>query len=371
MITAPVLAGVFQRQFLSNSLEAWITASVTTAVVFVVLFALRWVLVSRLGALAARTSNHVDDMVVDMIAHTRTKALFALAFIAGFRSLELGHADTYLAPAAKLILLWQVAVWGSSAVAFWVRHHLKARTSMTERGGVAMINAIGIAAKVVLWILIVITAFHSVLSIDVTPWITGLGVSGIAIALAVQNILGDLLAALAIVFDKPFDVGDTIGVDTITGTVEHIGLKTTRIRSITGEQIIIGNGDMLKSRLRNFRRMYQRRALFNLDVTFDTPSASLAKLPKIIEQIVNAQPGVKFERSHIASFGESAIRIETVYYVLDPDYKKYMDVQQAINLAVLERFGAERVKFAFPSRTVYSATVDAATTTAAATTVRS
>jgi small-conductance mechanosensitive channel len=128
---------------------------------------------------------------------------------------------------------------------------------------------------------------------------------------------------------------------------------------------------MLKSRLRNFRRMYQRRALFNLDVTFDTPSASLAKLPKIIEQIVNAQPGVKFERSHIASFGESAIRIETVYYVLDPDYKKYMDVQQAINLAVLERFGAERVKFAFPSRTVYSATVDAATTTAAATTVSS
>jgi small-conductance mechanosensitive channel len=284
-----------------------------------------------------------------MIAHTRTGAPSRLPSWRDSGRSNLAHVGQFFGPVAKLILPGSRGL-GQQRIAFWARHHLKARTSITERGGVAMINAIGLAAKVVLWILIIITAFHSVLSIDVTPWITGLGVSGIAVALAVQNILGDLLAALAIVFDKPFDVGDTIGVDSITGTVEHIGLKTTRIRSITGEQIIIGNGDLLKSRLRNFRRMYQRRALFNLDVTFDTPSASLAKLPRMIEQIVTAQPGVKFERSHIASFGESAIRIETVYYVLDPDYKKYMDAQQAINLAVLDRFGAERVKFAFPSR---------------------
>jgi small-conductance mechanosensitive channel len=192
-----------------------------------------------------------------------------------------------------------------------------------------------------------------VFGIAITPLITGLGVSGIAVALAVQNILGDLLAALAIVFDKPFDVGDTIGVDNITGTVEHIGLKTTRIRSVSGEQIIIGNGDLLKSRLRNFRRMYQRRVLFNLDVPYDTPTEVLATLPKIVEEIVMAQSPVKFDRSHVASFGESAIRIETVYFVLDPDYKKYMEVQQAINLEVLRRFATKNVKFAFPSRTVY------------------
>jgi small-conductance mechanosensitive channel len=359
MIVPAPIADVLHREFLSNSLQAWITASLTTAIVFLVLIGARWLFVSRLAVIAERTINQIDDMVVDMIRSTRTWVLFAFAVIAGFGSLKLAHVDQFFHPVAQLILLWQIALWGTGAVSFWVKHHLKARTSITERGGVAMINAIGVAAKVVLWILIIITAFHAVLAIDVTPWITGLGVSGIAVALAVQNILGDLLAALAIVFDKPFDVGDTIGVDQITGTVEHIGLKTTRIRSITGEQIIIGNGDLLKSRLRNYRRMYQRRALFNLDVTFDTPSDSLAKLPGIIEQIVRAQSPVKFERSHIATFGESAIRIETVYYVLDPDYKKYLDVQQAINLAVLERFGKERVKFAFPSRTVYSSAVTA------------
>ena len=359
MIVPAPLSELLRRECLSNSLQAWLTAAITTAVLFVVLYLARRLLVSRLGALASRTTNYVDDMLVDVIGHTRKWVLFALSFIMGFGPLHIPHVDQFFSPLAKLVLLWQVAIWGAAAIGFWVKHHLDLRTSVTERGGVAMINAMGIAAKVVLWILIIITAFHSVLAIDVTPWITGLGVSGIAVALAVQNILGDLLAALAIVFDKPFDVGDTIGVDAITGTVEHIGLKTTRIRSITGEQIIIGNGDLLKSRLRNFRRMYQRRALFNLDVTFDTPSDALTRLPKIIEEIVTKQSPVKFDRSHIATFGESAIRIETVYYVLDPDYKKYMDIQQAINVAVLERFGKERVKFAFPSRTVYSTALTA------------
>jgi small-conductance mechanosensitive channel len=353
IIPAPV-SEILSRQFLGNSLQAWLTASLTTAILFVVLMVVRRLLVSRLGVLAARTTNQIDDMVVALIGETRAWVLLVLAIYVGVAPLKLPpRVELYLAPAAKLVLLWQAAVWGAGAIAFWVKHHLEHRSGTGDRAGIAMINAMGVGAKVILWILVMITALKSVFAIEITPLITGLGVSGIAVALAVQNILGDLIAALAIVFDKPFDVGDTIGVDTITGTVEHIGLKTTRIRSVTGEQIIIGNGDLLKSRLRNFRRMYQRRVLFNLDVTFDTPSEALAKLPAIIEKIVSAQSPVKFDRCHVSSFSESAIRIETVYYVLDPDYKKYMDVQQAINLEVLRRFAAEQVKFAFPSRTVY------------------
>jgi small-conductance mechanosensitive channel len=347
------LSELLHREFLSNSLQAWLTATITTVVLFLVLYFGRNLTVSRLGVLAARTTNYYDDMVVEVIAHTRKWVMLAMSVIVGFGALELPHVGQFFAPAAKLILLWQIAVWGGAAIGFWVKHHLEKRTSVAERGGVAMINAMGIAAKVVLWILIIITAFHSVLAINVTPWITGLGVSGIAVALAVQNILGDLLAALAIVFDKPFDVGDSIGVDQITGTVEHIGLKTTRIRSVTGEQIIIGNGDLLKSRLRNFRRMYQRRALFNVDVPFNTPADVLSRLPSTIKSIVNAQKKVRFERSHVASFGESAVRIETVYYVLDPDYNLYMDIQQAINLEIFKRFSGDNVRFAMPSRTVY------------------
>jgi len=337
-----------------NTLREWMTAAIVAVVVFVVGIALRGLLVKRVGAIAARTTTHVDDMAVELIAKTRAWVIAVFALMSGVAQLTLPpRIELVLGPFGKLVFLWQTALWGAAAIAFWVKHYAMNRTASNDRASVTMISAMGVAAKVLLWTLVVLGALEWSFGLHVTTLITGLGIGGIAIALAVQNILGDVLASLSIVFDKPFDVGDNIGVDTITGTVEHIGLKTTRIRSITGEQIIIGNGDLLKSRLRNYRRMYQRRVLFNLDVTFDTPAGALARLPSIIEKIVSAQNPVKFDRSHVSSFSESAIRIETVYYVLDPDYKKYMDIQQAINLEVLRQFAAERVKFAFPSRTVY------------------
>jgi small-conductance mechanosensitive channel len=352
LVPLPV-ADVLHRQFLNNSLQAWMSAGLTAAITLLVALVLRRVLVSRIGALAARTTNQIDDMIVELLKHTRTWVLVVLSVVAGLAPLALNARIEHVVPSlTKLIVLWQVALWSVAAVTFWVKHHLERRTGTHDRTSVAMITAMGVGAKVIIWVLIALSAL-SVFGVAITPLVTGLGVSGIAVALAVQNILGDLLAALAIVFDKPFDVGDNIGVDNITGTVEHIGLKTTRIRSQTGEQIIIGNGDLLKARLRNYRRMFQRRASFNLDVPFDTPPDVLARIPQILESIILAQKPVKFDRSHVASFTESAVRIETVYFVLDPDYKVYMDIQQAINLEILRRFNAEQLKFALPSRTVY------------------
>lgn len=345
---------LLQRQFLYNPLQLWLTGAVTAAIVFVIALIVRRLLVSRLGVLAARTTNQFDDMVVDLIRETRTWVLFVVALFAGFAQLTMSaRAATYFQAAAKLVVLWQAAVWGAAAVGFWVKYYLERRTASHDRASIAMITAMGVGAKVVLWIMIGLTALQTVFGLAVAPLITGLGVGGIALALAVQNVLGDILAALAIVFDKPFDVGDSIGVDSISGTVEHIGLKTTRIRSASGEQVIVGNADLLKSRLRNFRRMSQRRVVFNLDVTFDTPPDVLARIPKIVEGIVTAQKPVQFDRSHVASFGESFIRIETVYFVLDPDYRKFMDIQQAVNIEILRRFASEKISFAFPSRTVY------------------
>ena len=342
------------RQFLHNSLQAWLTGAVTAAIVFVVALLVRRVLVSRLGALAARTTNQIDDMIVELIRETRTWVLLVVALFVGFAQLSMSaRAATYFQSVTKLVVLWQTAVWGAAAVGFWVKYYLTHRTATHDRASIAMVTAMGVGAKVVLWIMIGLTALQTVFGLAVAPLITGLGVGGIALALAVQNVLGDVLAALAIVFDKPFDVGDTIAVDTIVGVVEHIGLKTTRIRSVNGEQVIVGNADLLKSKLRNLRRMHQRRVVFNLDVTFDTPPDVLARIPRIVEEIVTSQQPVQFDRSHVASFGESFVRIENVYYVLDPDYKKFMDIQQAINTAVLRRFASENVSFAFPSRTVY------------------
>jgi small-conductance mechanosensitive channel len=353
MIQSTPISDVLRSQWYHNSLQAYLIAGASAIIIVLVLVVARRILVSRIGGVATRTTNSLDDMIAGVIRETRTWVIVAVAIYFASAGLVLPVLQRFLAPGVKLAVLWQAALWGGAAITFWLKHYMEHRTSSHDRASIAMITAMGVGAKVLLWVLLFFMSLKTVFGIEITALITGLGVGGIAVALAVQNILGDLLAALAIVFDKPFDVGDPIGVDQVSGTVEHIGLKTTRIRSLSGEQIIIGNGDLLKSRLRNYKRMSQRRVVLALSVPYDTPVDVLATLPGIVEQIITAQSPVKFDRCHIASLGDSAIGIEAVYNVLDPDYTLFMNIQQAVDLDVLRRFAAVNVKLALPSRTVY------------------
>jgi small-conductance mechanosensitive channel len=191
------------------------------------------------------------------------------------------------------------------------------------------------------------------LGVNVTALVTGLGVGGIAVALAVQNVLGDLFASLSIVLDKPFVLGDFVVVDDLLGSVEHIGLKTTRLRSLWGEQVVFSNSDLLKSRLRNFGRMAERRVSLDIGVTYQTPRAVLQAIPAIIREAIEEQVATRFDRSHFKGFGDSALTFESVYYVLSPDYNRYMDIQQAINLRIYERFESQGIGFAYPTQTVF------------------
>lgn len=339
--------------YLGNSARAWLIAAIVAAIVYVALAVVRRVLISRLGAFADRTETDIDDAIVDLIRNTRPFFIAAVAVGAAIRGLEV-HARLVgpLAALLQILVLLQIGLWISGLIAFMVERALTKRRETADRIGIAAVRALGVTVKVVAWIILVLVALQFVFEKNVTTLVTTLGVGGIALALAVQNILGDLLAAVAIVFDRPFDVGDSIAIDTMAGTVEQIGLKTTRLRSVTGEQLVIGNAELLKSKLRNYKRMYERRALLNIDVTYDTPADVIARIPAIMKDIVAAQQSVRFERSHFASFQESALRIETVYFVLDPAYTRFMDVQQAVNLEVLRRFASEKIEFAFPTRTV-------------------
>jgi small-conductance mechanosensitive channel len=191
------------------------------------------------------------------------------------------------------------------------------------------------------------------LGIDITALVAGLGIGGIAVALAVQNIFGDLFASLSITLDRPFVVGDFLTVGEVLGTVESIGIKSTRLRSLSGEQIVMPNSDLLSSRVRNYGRMLERRVVFATAVTYETPIDLLERIPRLIREIVEAQTDTRFDRSHFAAHGAASLDFETVYYVRSPDYNRYMDIQQAINLAVYRRFAAEGIEFAFPTQTVF------------------
>jgi len=189
--------------------------------------------------------------------------------------------------------------------------------------------------------------------VDVTALVAGLGVGGIAVALAVQNILGDLFASFSIVLDRPFVMGDFIIVGDYMGTVEHVGLKTTRIRSLSGEQLVFSNTDLLGSRIRNYKRMAERRVVFSLGVLYQTSPEQLEKIPQMIREIVEAQTPVRFDRAHFKEYGASSLNFEVVYYILDPDYNRYMDIQQAVNLEIYRRFDEEGIEFAYPTQTLY------------------
>src|SRR6185369_11730513 len=217
---------------------------------------------------------------------------------------------------------------------------------------VTALELISFVARIAMWAIVLLLVLNH-LGVNITALVAGLGVGGVAVALALQNVLGDLLASLAIVLDKPFVVGDTIAVGDVTGQVERVGIKTTRLRSVDGEQLVVANADLLKSRIHNFRQMTERRVLFGLGIAYETPQDKREAVPALLREIVLAQKGVRFDRAHFKGFGDSALLLEVVYYVLDRDYNVYMDAQQAINLEIGRRFRDEGIEFAYPTRTVF------------------
>ncbi len=340
------------RVFFGATLTQWLIALATFGGVYVLLALVRRLVERRLGAIAARTSTEVDDVALEVVRRTRPFFLVVIGLQAAMRVVTPdGRVAAILHGVSVVAVLFQVGLWGNGLIGFGAERYARQRAD-ADIGARATIRAVGYAGRFVLWVLLLITALDN-FGVEITGLITGLGIGGIAIALAVQNILGDLFAALAIVLDKPFVVGEFIIVDNVLGTVEHVGLKTTRLRSLGGEQIILSNADLLKSRIRNYKRMQERRIVFHLDVPYDTPADKMERIPAIVREVVAAQPITRFERSHFLSWMESSLRVETVYWVLDPDYTKYADTQQAINLEILRRFAREQIAFALPTRTLH------------------
>jgi small-conductance mechanosensitive channel len=343
---------LLDRALYGNSIRAWLVAALALAVTFALLFLLRRLMTRRFAGVASRTATAFDDVALELSRRTRIYFLFAIALVVAARFVEVpARIGDLLDRLVALVVLLQAARWATGAIAFYVARHIEKRRGTSDAANVWAARMLGFAANVGVWAIILVALLDN-LGFDVTTLVTGLGIGGIALALAVQNILGDIFAALSIVLDKPFIVGDFIVVDAFSGTVEQIGLKTTRLRSLSGEQIIFANSELLKGRIRNYKRLYERRNAFATDVSYDTPTDVVARIPALLREIVEAQRPIRFDRSHFSGYTDSALRFETVYYVLDADYNKHMDIQQAIFLSLLDRFRREHIEFALPTRVV-------------------
>jgi small-conductance mechanosensitive channel len=287
-------------------------------------------------------------------ALVRTSSLFllVLAIYAGTFFVTLPPAvDRAIGSALVIALFLQGALWASHVVVGWIGWYAASKARQ-NRAIANALQLIQLFARVAVWSIALLLILNN-LGFDITALVAGLGIGGIAVALAAQNILGDLFASLAIVLDQPFVVGDFVVLGDKMGTVERIGIKTTRIRSLSGEELIVSNADLLASRIHNFRRMAERRVVFTIGVTYETPAEKVEKLPDMLRAIVEAQGQVRFDRAHFARYGDFALLYEVVYWMLSADYNVYMDTQQRINLAIFRSLQDEGIAFAYPTQTIY------------------
>lgn len=339
-------------EFLGNKLTYWIIGIVVAISLLIILRILKGLLVHHFNILAQKTDTDIDDLIVDLLNKTNFLLLFILSLYVGSYFLALPeNIDKIKTGMAFVVILFQIAIWGSGIINYLVKKTFVTKDTFQTTLTQTQTSAIGFFGKFVLWSALFIIALQN-LGINVTSLVAGVGIGGIAIALAVQNILGDLFASVSIMLDKPFIVGDFIIVDEHAGSVENIGLKTTRVRSLSGEQLVFSNNDLLSSRIKNYKQMQERRILFTIGVTYDTPSEKLESIPIIIKEIIDKLEKTRFDRAHFKEFGDFSLNFEIVYYMLVPTYIDYVDAQQAINLELYRRFEKEEIEFAYPTQTI-------------------
>ncbi len=350
--------GLLDQEFLNNTLRAWLYALAIFAGVFVLLVLLRILVRRRFIRRAARADDvagaRADSLVADLVHRTRYFAFVAVGLAAGSLDLNLPESwRSVIGDVTVVAVALQIALWCDGLITHGVhRYSARHRPSDASDAGPgansAAVAAMGVGVRVALWVLLGIIALDA-MGVRVTTLVAGLGISGVAIALALQSVLGDAFAALSIVLDKPFVIGDDIGVDALRGKVDRIGMKNTRLRATTGEMVIIANADLLKSRIQNFTQMHERTITFTVTLDPTTTSEVAATVPGLMRDILSAQTGVRFVRSHVTLPTERGIGVETVYTVTSPQYLLFAEVQQATTLGLLHSLEQGGIALAKPS----------------------
>ena len=342
---------ILQANILGNRVLDYIIALAVFLACITAVKIFRRVIVLRLKQWAKKTTTTLDDFLISIFRRFLFPLLYFGAFYLSLRNLALNPVLSRIIDISGLALLtifvirFSIAFINYALRTYWLRQKDEEAREQSIKGILAI-------AKVAIWGLGIVFLLDN-LGFKISTVIAGLGIGGVAVALAAQAVLGDLFSYFAIFFDRPFEIGDFIIVGDFLGTIEHVGIKTTRIRSLGGEQIVFSNSDLTNSRVRNYKRMDRRRVVFQLGVTYQTSLEQLKMIPRIISEVIKDTPDTAFDRAHFFSYGDFSLIFEVVYYVLSRDYNKYMDIQQEINFAIKQRFQKQGIEFAYPTQTLY------------------
>ncbi len=332
--------------FWNNSIYNYLQALVIFIGLLILLKIFREIILARLKKLAKKTKTEFDDILIN-IFKTIKPPFYLLAAL--YISIKILFIPGIVSKTINILFIIAIIYEVIRALEKVIDYSFRVK----EKEDSSVAKTIKLIVKISIWIFGIILALSN-LGVNISSLIAGLGIGGIAVALALQNILKDIFSSFSILIDKPFEIGDFIKVGNDMGTVEKIGIKTTRIRTLDGQQLIIANSELTDARVQNFKRLEERRALFNLGVVYETEKEKLEKIPNIIKDIVENQKQTKFDRCHFKSFEDFNLNFEISYYVQTQDYNEYLDIVEKINLAIIDSFRKENIEFAYPTQVEYS-----------------
>jgi small-conductance mechanosensitive channel len=348
-MTADIVS-LFSTQILGNSLQTYSIAFGIFLVTYIGLHFLSFLLKNRLGAFSRKTKTRADDTLVHLLQQIRPVELMGIALYIALQTLVLPPLLKSVISIGFVVLLTYMCIKAGSILLTSFLQHYTADENLSS--STPLLTNLAVIGKALLWVFGVFLILSNI-GVDITSLIAGLGIGGIAVALALQNVLGDLFSSFAIYFDKPFLVGDFIIVGDKMGVVERIGIKTTRVRALQGEELVFANKELTEAQIQNFKKMRERRVLFSIGVTYETPPHLLQALPELLHAIIERRQMVRFDRAHFARFDSFALTFEIVYYVLSDDYNTYMDIQQQINFDILTACSEHHISMAYPTQTLY------------------
>jgi small-conductance mechanosensitive channel len=350
IISEPI--ALFGREGPVNTTQDLAVASLITVTVILVIWLLKRLAVHRLRS-REQQARVTERLVLQVLGRTRLFAGSVIALYAGSLALELPHLLERVLPLAAIAaFLIQLGLWASRAISLSADSLYKKKREEGDGASAGAITLIAIGARAIVWLLVALLLLAN-FGVNITALVAGLGVGGIAVALALQKVLSDIFASISIMLDKPFKVGEFIIVDDYLGTVEQIGVKTTRLKALSGEHLVFSNNDLLDSRIRNYSRMTERRAVLNVGIAYETSIDKLKSVNEILRAEIEATELVRADRIHLKAFGDFAFIYEAIFYVEVPDMATFMDLQQSILFRVLERLRAEDVEIAYPTQTIH------------------
>lgn len=341
--------------FWGNTLYGYSIASIIFLGLLILLKIFQVIILSRLQSLAAKTKTDFDDVLIEVFKKIKPPFYFFISIYFAINVLSVSSiVKKTLLVLFLIAIVFEVVQAVSRVLDYLMRKYLDKNREKGEdqQQSESMIKLLQVIIKAALWAFGFILILSN-LGINVTSLVAGLGIGGLAVALALQNVLGDLFSAFSLYLDKPFKVGDFIVIGNDMGTVEKIGIKTTRITTLQGEQLVVSNQELTTSRIQNFQRMNRRRVVMTIGVTYETKDKQLKAIPRYIKEIIEKAELADFDRCHFSEYADSSLNFEIVFFVDSADYNVYMDVRQNINYQIFEKFAKEKIEFAYPTQTIH------------------